>query len=199
MLRRLAVIALLLLLIFGSGFLVGILLPKWAGTRPAPKAYNTAVVLTQVQTLSELVTVKYVMEKVQVLVDPPSGLRSLFPDNTKVILIAHGVVKAGLELNRIKPEDIKISGKKIIVRLPPARITDVYLDEKQTQVLEHDTGFLRPFNKDLEQVARQNAVDDIGRAARQEGILKDAEERARGQLTSLFHQLGFDQIEFRGR
>ena len=85
------------------------------------------------------------------------------------------------------------------MRLPPTRITDVYLDEKHTQVLERDTGFLRPFNKDLEQTARQNAVDDIGRSARAAGILKDADERARAQLTTFFRQLGFEQVEFRSR
>src|SRR5437016_1603188 len=195
--QRVTVVALLLAVRFGSGCLVGILLPRWASSGSAPKAYTTAVVLTQVQTLSELVTVKYVMEKVQVLTDPPTGLRSLLPDESKVVLIAHGIVKAGLELNRVKPEDVQVSGKRIVVRLPPARITDVYLDDKRTQVLERDTGFLRPFNKDLEQTARQNAVDDIGRAARTAGILKDADERARAQLTNLFRQMGFEQVEFR--
>jgi hypothetical protein len=55
---------------------------------------------------------------------------------------------------------------------------------------------LRSFNKDLEQTARQNAVDDIRRAARSGGILKDAEERARAMLTHLFRQLGFEEVEF---
>jgi hypothetical protein len=92
-----------------------------------------------------------------------------------------------------------VSGKKIAIKLPPPQITDAYLDDKQTQVIERTTGLLRVFDKNLEQTARQNAIDDIRRAARNSGILKDAEERARAQLTSLCRRLGFEEVEFRPR
>jgi len=44
-------------------------------------------------------------------------------------------------------------------------------------------------------VARQHAVMDIRRAAREEGILSEADERARSQLTALLLRLGFDEVE----
>jgi hypothetical protein len=195
---RLANIISLLGLVFLFGLLVGVLFPRWAGSNSAQKTYNTATVLKQVQTLSQLVTVKYVLEKVQILTDPPqNGLRALLPDDTHVTLIAHGVVKAGVDLSQLRPGDIRISEKKVQVILPVAQITDAYLDDKLTQVVERNTGFLRTFNKDLEQTARRNAIDDIRRAARNSGILKDAEERARAQLIHLCRQLGFEEVEFR--
>jgi len=150
--------------------------------------YNTATVLRQVQTLSQLVTVKYVMEKVVVYEDVkwyPGG-------ENRVIMIAHGIVKAGVDLQRLKPEDVELdaASQKVTIRLPNPQILDCYLDEKRTQVFERSTGLLRTFDKDLEQTARQIAVDDIQRAARYAGILKDAEERARAQIQMLFHQTG---------
>jgi hypothetical protein len=194
---RLANLAVLFAVIFGCGLLIGILFPRWIGAGSAPKVYNTATVLKQVQTLSQLVTVKYVMEKIEVLADPPQNpLRAALPDDTHVTLIAHGIVKAGIDLSKLQTSDIRISGTKLMLRLPMAQITDAYLDDKLTQVVERNTGFLRTFNKDLEQTARQNAIDDIRRAARTSGILKDAEERARAQLTFFGKQLGFDEIEF---
>ena len=51
-------------------------------------------------------------------------------------------------------------------------------------------------NKDLEQTARLNAVEDIRRAARSSGILKDADDRARAQLKNFFQQLGLE-VEFK--
>jgi len=84
-----------------------------------------------------------------------------------------------------------------VIRLPAAQITDAYLDENQTRIIERTTGLLRTFDKDLEQTARQNAVDDIRRAARTGGILKDAEERAVIQLRTLFHEMGFEDVEFK--
>ena len=73
--------------------------------------------------------------------------------------------------------------------------TDAYLDDKQTRVVERTTGLLRVFDKDMEQTARQNAVDDIRRSARTAGILKDAEDRAQAQVKNLFRQMGFQEIE----
>jgi hypothetical protein len=184
--------------VFVVGLVIGIGVPRWSGwSSPAPKVYNTATVLKQVQTLSQLVTVKYVMEKVEVLSDPPQNiLRQFWFDDTHVVLVAHGIIKAGVDLAQLKPADLRVSGKQITINLPPAQITDAYLDDHLTQVVERSTGFLRSFNKDLEQTARQNAVDDIRRAARHSGILKDAEERAHAQLTHLCRQLGFEEVEF---
>jgi hypothetical protein len=196
--QRLAWIGLVLAAVFAVGLMLGLLLPRWAGFGSTPRVYNTATVLQQVQTLSQLVTVKYVMEKIQVLEDPSANvLRQMLPDNTRVILVAHGIVKAGVDLSQMKPGDLAISKTTAVIRLPRAQITDAYLDEKQTQVIEHTTGFLREFNKDLEQATRQNALDDIRRAARTSGILKDADERARDQITALMRQLGFQEVEFK--
>src|SRR2546425_1550569 len=154
-----------------------------------PKIQNTTTILQQIQTLSELVTVKYVLEKVVILEDV-----KWYGEN-RVLLVAHGIVKAGVNLQEIKPEDVRVDDKKVVVKLPPARITDVYLDDKKTRVVDRTTGLLRPFDKDLEQSARRQAVEDLSISARFNGINRDAEERARLQLTNLFHQLGLE-VEF---
>ena len=183
----------IVLLLFGLGVWLGLVGPRWLGLASRPRLYGTATVLQQVQTLSELVTVKYVMEKVVILEDAkwyPGG-------ESRVLLIAHGIVKAGVNLRELSPEQVSVTGKRISLRLPPAQITDAYLDETQTRVVERTTGLLRLFDKDLEQTARQNAVDDIRRSARVAGILKDAEDRAKDQLRLLLIQLGFEQVDFR--
>lgn len=183
-----------LLVIFFFGLWAGFIGPRLLGLAAGPRVYGTATVLQQVQTLSEFVTVKYVMEKVVVLEDVkwyPGG-------GSRVLLVAHGIVKAGVDFKPMTAADVRVSGKSISLRLPPPRITDAYLDEKQTSVVERTTGLLRLFDKDLEQTARQHALDDIRRAARSSGILKDAEDRARDQLRILFLQLGFEKVEFVG-
>ncbi len=185
----LVLVALPLMLALGLwlGFFVRRLLPGGAG----PIVYNTATVLRQVQTLSQLVTVKYVLEKVVIFEDAkwyPGG-------DSRVLLVAHGVVKAGVDFDKMKLEDVRLNGKKLTIKLPPAQITDCYLDDQQTRVVERTTGLLRTFDKDLEQTARKVAVDDIRRGARSAGILKDADERARAQLEKFFQQMGFE-VEF---
>jgi hypothetical protein len=174
-----------------GGLLLGVGMSRLLPAKEGRKFYSTATLLKQVQSLSELVTVKYVIEKVVVLEDV-----KWYGEN-RVLLLAHGVVKAGVDLGRLKPDDISVTGRKITIQLPPTQVLDTYLDDKKTEVIERSTGLLRAFDKDLEQAARQNATDDIARAARVGGIGKDAEQRARDQLKQLFLQMGFEEVEFR--
>ena len=179
------------LIIFTGGVWLGFTVTRWAKLGPGLHLANTATVIQQVQTLSDLVTVKYVLEKVVILEDV-----KWYGEN-RVLLLAHGIVKAGIDLKRITAEDVAISGKQISLRLPPPQITDAYLDDPRSQVIDHTTGLLRAFDKDLEQPARQNAVDDIRRAARTDGILDEADKRARLELELFLRQAGFEQVEFR--
>jgi hypothetical protein len=164
---------------------------RWANRGEGLHLTNTTSVVHEVQSLSEIITVKYVIEKVVVLEDV-----KWYGEN-RVLLLAHGVVKAGIGLKRLQPSDGTISGRSITVRLPVPQITDAYLDDKATQVIDHSTGLLREFDKDREQTARQNAVDDIARAARQSGILDDADKRARTELETFFKRAGFEYVVFR--
>jgi len=186
---RLIILGLVLAIGAGVALFVALLWVPLPLSSAPPRIQNTATMLKQVQTLSELVTVKYVLEKVVILEDI-----KWYGEN-RVLLVAHGVVKAGVDLQEIKPEDVRVDDKKVVVKLPPARITDVYLDDKKTRVVDRTTGLLRAFDKDLEQSARRQAVEDLSISARFNGINGDAEERARLQLTNLFHQLGLE-VEF---
>lgn len=181
------------LVLFGlAGMLaLGLLLGRFLPTLfpPPQPILNTSTMIKQVQTLSQLVTVKYVVEKVVVLEDV-----KWYGEN-RVTIVAHGIVKAGTDLEQLRPDDIKINNKNISIVIPRAGITDAYLEDKQTQILERTTGLMRTFDKDLEQNARRQAVDEIKRAAFRGGIMQEANDRARSQLTNLFTTLGFEKVE----
>jgi hypothetical protein len=197
MLKTRLVNALLVLAILAGALLIFVvILPKLIRLATGPKIAPSPIMLQEVQTLSQLVTVKYVVEKV-VLLEDVSKWYELSLGESSVLMVAHGVVKAGVDLKELKPGDIETSGKTVIIKLPPSRITDCYLDDKLTQIIERKTGLLRKFDKDLEQNARKQAVDDINRAARNDGILKDADERAKTQLTTLFQQMGYQEVKFK--
>jgi len=187
---RILIVVLVVACLVG-GILIGTLLSRAFSSGSNLKTYNTATLLKEVRSLSELVTVKYVIEKVVILEDV-----KWYGEN-RVLLLAHGVVKGGVDLGRLKQDDITVSANKISIKLPPAQVLDTYLDEQKTQVIERSTGLLRAFDKDLEQTARQNATDDIARAARVSGLKEEVNKRAREQLKSLFLQLGFEEVEFR--
>jgi len=183
-----------LTIVLGLGVLFGLVLPEWARLRSGPKLVSTPVILQQVQGLSQLVTVKYVMEKIVVFEDP-----SILGDN-RLAMLVHANVSAGINLSDIKPGDILISGRNISIKLPPARapIMHTEIDETRTHVIDRTTGFFRTFDKDMEQTARKIAVSEVNKAAQDAGILKDAQDRAQNQLSNLFvNVMGFEQVEFR--
>ena len=186
---RLIIVGLMLAIAMGVAIFIALLFLRPPAIGAPPKIQSTATIVQQVQTLSELVTVKYVLEKVVILDDI-----KWYGEN-RVLLVAHGIVKAGVDLQEIRPEDVRVEDKKILLKLPRARITDVYLDDQKTRVVDRSTGLLRAFDKDLEQNARRQAVEDLRIAARSNRIYEDAEERARLQLANLFHQLGYE-VEF---
>src|SRR5580693_4106331 len=192
MLKKVAGAMFVVMLIFALGLFFGLLGYKWYQARVSG-AYSGPALLTKVQTLSQFVTVKYTLEKVVEFNDVK------WYGDSRVLLVARGVVKAGIDLGQLGPKDIEISGKKISITLPRARITDVYLDDRQTQILDHTTGAFRLFDKDLEQSARQRAVDELRLAASENGILKTAADKGRDQLTILLYQLGFTDINLRSK
>jgi hypothetical protein len=181
-----------LLVIFGFLMMLTLwVVPRFSLLSAPPRIASTPTLVQQVQTLSQLVTVQYVLEKVVILEDA-----KWFGEN-RVLMVAHGIVKAGVNLGDIKSADIQASGKKVTIKMPPARVIDCYLDDRQTKVIERTTGLLRTFDKDMEQNARQQAVQEINLAARDSGIIKDANDRARIQMINLFRQMGFEDVEFK--
>lgn len=194
-----------------AAFLVGVVI-AFSVTRAlvrnnAPQVAGTATVIQQIQSLSELVTVKYVMQKIVIFTNASTTTLGQLPnvikipgfDEDRVMLMAYGVVKGGVDLSKLKPEDVQISDHTIAIRLPRPIVTDAYLDDAQTQVLDRKTGLFRSFDKTLEAQARQYARLEVTRAARQNGIEKEAEQRAREQLGNLLRTLGFTNVTVTGR
>jgi hypothetical protein len=190
--------ALIVLVIFGVGLFLGVIAPHFL-KRGGVQMIGTSTIVQRVQAMSDLVTVKYVLEKVVILNAPPeTTLGQFVQGDNRVLLLAHGIVKAGVDLKDLTVTDINVTGKTITLRLPTAHITDCYLDEDQTKVIDWKLGFLRAFDKDLEQTARKLAVEDIRHAARASGILRDASERAQWQLAALLHEAGYEHVNFIG-
>jgi hypothetical protein len=186
---KVALIVIGVVLVFVFGLVVGGVVVRMLPASATPFIANTATVVRQVQSLNELVTVRFILEKVIVLEDA-----KWYGDN-RVALVAHGTVKAGLDLQKLQPGDISISDRKIRLLLPPAMVTDAYLNDRETQVLERSTGMMRTFDKTLEQEARKQAVGQLIVAAKQAGILAEAQDRAKLQLQALLLQAGFAEVD----
>ncbi|MCP5522186.1 MAG: DUF4230 domain-containing protein [Verrucomicrobiales bacterium] len=184
-----------IILVLGLLLLGGLL--GWLVSRDIPGgggrlAEGPAVVL-QIQGLAEFATVKYVVEKIVMAEDvKPYG-------ESRVVLVAHGVVRAGIDLKELREQDLEFNDRQVHLSLPAPRVLSAHLDENQTRVIDHSTGLLRRFDKGLEQQARRKGLDAVVRAAEEAGIRQEAEDRLVFELTRLLKLLGFEQVDVRFR
>lgn len=155
-----------------------------------------AAVITRIQQLNKLETSVFTIEKIIDAHTPGNGFqRLLFGD--KILLIAHGRVVAGVDLSKLSADQVKISGQSISITLPPTEILNSDLDEAQTEVYDRSQGILSKGDKDLESQARLAAEEEIRKAACEGGILTDAADRAKQQLTTLLQAFQFTEIEIK--
>jgi hypothetical protein len=155
---------------------------------------DPVTIIHDVRALARLETIQYTVEKV-ITAETNQGVFSfLFAD--RLLLVAHGTVIAGVDLEKLKPEDMWLDGSVLNVRLPAAEVFIATLDNEKTYVYERDTGALRSPDQNLETLARQSAEQEIRKAAMDDGILNIARQNAETYLSRFFLALGYADVIF---
>jgi Protein of unknown function (DUF4230) len=162
---------------------------------PTPTVLPDPVtIIRQVQSLARLETIQYSVEKV-ITAEVNQGIFGpLFGD--KLLLVAHGNVIAGIDMNKLNSTDLALTGDVLKVRLPDAEVFSATLDNQQSYIYDRTTGLLTRGDPHLETAARQAAEQEILKAAETDGILDLAMQNARVYLERLFNTLGYLKVEF---
>jgi hypothetical protein len=158
---------------------------------------SVPVVVERIQGLSRLETVVYSLDTIV------EGERTtpLLPDalaGDKILLVVHGQAIAGIDLSKLKPEEVRIDAgdpRSIHVNLPPSEIFVTTLDNQHTRVYARSTGLLVPADPNLESDTRSKAQAQLQAAALADGILDAARKNARATVTTLLYSLGFQRVE----
>ncbi len=156
---------------------------------PDPVTY-----INEVRALARLETIQYSIEKVITAEIGQGTFDFLFGD--RVLFVAHGVVIAGIDMEKIGPEQLRLENGVLYVTLPPAEIFVATLDNQKSYVYDRETGFLSQGVQDLETLARQSAEDEIRKAALEDGILNQAQVNAENYLFRFFQALGYNNVIF---
>lgn len=155
---------------------------------------DPVTIIHEVRSLARLETIQYSVEKVITAETGSGDFAFLFED--RLLLVAHGIVIAGVDLGKLQPEDLELENSVLKVRLPEAEIFIATLDNEKTYVYDRDTGILRKPIQDLETLARQSAEVEIRKAAVEDGILVIAQQNAESFLTRFFLSLGYTDVIF---
>jgi len=151
-------------------------------------------ILNRIQQLERLETVRFYMDKI-VSGEHESRYLPEFLSGDRLLLIVHGEVIAGIDLSKVKADDIIVRNKSVTVRIPKAEVFTVRIDNERTRVYSRETGLFSRVDPNLESEVRRAAERQLREAAMEEGILKIADKNAHATLTRLLQGLGFERID----
>jgi hypothetical protein len=162
-------------------------------TNPTPTIEPDPVtIVREVRSLSRLETAAYTVEKIITAETRQGPFAFLVGD--RLILVAHGQVIAGVDLDKLEESDISIQeGGVVDVTLPEAEIFVTALDNEQSYIFHRDTGVIG-MNVELETEARRAAEEEILNAALEDGILDMAQRNAESYIRHLVLTLGFTEV-----
>lgn len=155
---------------------------------------DPVTVIQSVRSLARLETIQYTVEKVIVAETRQGPFGFLFGD--RLLLIAHGQVIAGIDLEKLQPGDLEVREGVLYVTLPAAEIFVAALDSDQTYIYDRELGVLSRGDVNLETAARSAAEAEIEKAALEDGILAQADRNAENYLYRLLRELGYGEVIF---
>ena len=157
--------------------------------RPTPTVIvDPVTIIHQVRSLARLETIQYSVEKVITAESGQGQFGFLFGD--RLLLVAHGRVIAGVDLEKLGPENLRVEDNVLFVNLPEPEIFIATLDNEKSYIYDREKGILTSGDVNLETIARQAAEQEIEKAALEDGILELARQNAENYLSRLFREIG---------
>ncbi len=161
----------------------------------APPRLTPGTVVLQLRNAADLTTAIYTGEVI-VPISQDQVWASFVIGSTKLLYVAKGEVKAGIDLNRLTTNDVIVGTDSIRVTLPAPVILDSKIDVNQSQIYDHQRSLFGPdVAVDLHQRAQREALRRIEAAACEGGLLQLASDRAQLVITRLLQQMGYPQVD----
>ena len=151
-------------------------------------------IVREVRTLARLETIQYSIEKVITAEVGQGAFGFLIGD--RLLFVAHGYVIAGVDLEKLGPNDITVEGDTVYVTMPEAEVFVATLDNEKSYVYDRNQGILSHGDPNLETNARRVAEQEIEKAAIDDGILKLANQNAEYIIGKLVVSLGYKEVVF---
>lgn len=150
--------------------------------------------INEIRALARLETIQYSIEKVITGEMGGGTFDTFFGD--KILFVGHGTVIAGIDMEKLQPENMRFENGVLTVTLPSAEVFIATLDNDKSYVYDRQTGILTKPDPNLETLVRQKAEEEILKAALEDGILEQAQTNAEAYLFKFFAALGFPNTIF---
>lgn len=160
------------------------------------KVENFTPLVQRIENIQELSTTVQTIETVV----PASAERKIgdIPlATTRLLYIARGEIEAGVDLSQLTDADIVVSNNSVEINLPPAKILDSKIDVNRSRVYDYNRGFLNlgpDVAPQLQTLAQRETLSKMIATACQEGILDNANLKAKEAITQLLMNTDHRQV-----
>lgn len=156
---------------------------------PDPVTY-----INEIRALARLETIQYSVSQVVTHENNQGTFAVAF--GTKILVVVHGTVIAGIDMEKMQPGSMRLDGGVLYVKLPPAEILTITLDESKAEVYTVQEGLLVDIDPNYVIQALQVGKDTILTAALEDGILVQGQRNAEAYLLKFFTALGYKIVLF---
>ncbi len=160
---------------------------------------ETPIIIKEINTLSQLITVTYSDEVVMDEAKPGKGVSSimsagigmmLLPATDRLVMIGKGKVFAGIDLKALTEKDVITNGDSIHVSLPAAQILNTVINPSGFETFDEKGDW----NEEAVTALKIKIKNELTKRALQQNILRQAEERSRNIIETFLKSTGFNKV-----
>ena len=162
-----------------------------------PQVEAIEPIVQRIKSIQELATTVQTMETI-VPTSADRKLGDISLATTRLLYIARGEIRAGVDLSELTDTDVRASNNKIEIDLPSAKILDSKIDVNNSRVYDYDRGFFNlgpDVAPQLQTLAQRKTLIKLVDIACNEGILNSANIKAQKTVSQLLTISGYQQVK----
>ncbi|WP_424961225.1 DUF4230 domain-containing protein [Ekhidna sp.] len=157
---------------------------------------DQGLVVGKIKKASKLATTEFTIDKIVYGVKRKRLLWVVKLNEAKFLAHSKAIVKAGVNLEKLRKEDVDIEGKSISLKLPPVEVINF---SYPAELFEMDTlvstdAFLNRISLNDQEQFFQDAEIDIRNSLKHMKIVEATEKKTRLMLENLLRTLGYQEI-----
>ena len=160
---------------------------------------ETPIIIREINTLSQLITVTFTDEVVMDTAKIGNGMPSLLPTNIgtmlvpgldRLVIIGRGKVLVGTNLKNIQEKDIHVTGDSIHVLLPHAKILETIMNPSDFETFDEKGNW----NEDAVTALKIKIRNEMNLHAIQQNVLQKADARCKNIIETFLRNAGFKKV-----
>lgn len=157
---------------------------------------NRGLVVGKIKKASKLSTTEFTIDKIVYGIKRKRLVWVVKLNEAKFIAYSQAVVKTGIDLEKLKEEDVKISGKMISLTLPNVEVINFSYPAERFYVDTLITGdaFLNKISLEDQERFFQDAELDIRNSLKYMDVIEITERKTALMLDVMLRSLGYEEI-----